>query len=242
MEQISNMTLGEIVTHNYKAAAALEKFSLDFCCKGDQTIEEACRAAGTDPALVLAELSRLEETHDSGFDFDSWPLSALADYIVRRHHAYVEQQTPRINRYLDKIGQVHGARHPELLEIRSIFSEVGGELIIHMKKEELMLFPFIKALERAAATNKKAESPLFKSVRFPVEMMKADHAEEGEKFARIAALSGNYSVPEDACNTYAVAYKMLKDYEQDLHLHIHLENNILFPKAISIEATLNHVT
>lgn len=242
MENIKTLTLGEIVKQNYKAAAVLEKFQLDFCCKGNQTVDEACQKSGLNPTAVIKELEGVGKEGGDGVNFDEWPLHVLVDHIVRKHHGYIEEQTPQIKKYLDKICQVHGGRHPELFEIRKIFFEVGGELTVHMKKEELMLFPFIKKIEKAKETNEVAESPLFKSVSSPVEMMKADHAEEGEKLARIAALTGNYSIPADACNTFAVTYQLLNDYEKDLHLHIHLENNILFPKAIAMEGQLNAVS
>lgn len=240
METIDTLTLGEIVRQNYKAADVLEKYSLDFCCNGNQSIEDACAARGIDPEQVRTELKRLESdaSKDGSNDFNSWTLHALVDHIMKTHHAYVTEQTPKINAYLDKIARVHGSRHPELLEIRTIFNEVGGELAVHMKKEELMLFPFITRIERAKNKNESAESPLFKSVQSPVQMMMADHADEGEKFARIAALTGGYQTPADACNTYALTYELLKEFERDLHRHIHLENNILFPRSIEMEAEL----
>ncbi len=238
MENLETLTLGEIVRNNYHAAAVLEKFSLDFCCNGNRKIEEACNGAGVDPALVIDELKSLGTQHDR-INFDAWPLHMLIDYIVKRHHAYVEEKVPLIKGYLDKICNVHGSRHPELLEIRSIFFEVGGELIAHLKKEELMLFPFIKRLEQANGSTGSVQSPLFKSVSSPVEMMKDDHAIEGEKLARVAALTNHYKIPEDACNTFAVTWQFLQEFERDLHMHIHLENNILFPKAIELDEKVN---
>ncbi len=239
METTDTLTLGEIVRRNYKAADVLEKFSLDFCCNGNRSIEDACAAIGIDPEAVRTELKKVEgEAGTDGVNFDSWALDTLADYIVKRHHAYVEEQTPKIKGYLDKIRQVHGSRHPELFEIHTLFSEIGGELSVHMKKEELMLFPFIRKIQKAKENNETAESPLFKSVESPVKMMMADHADEGEKFARIAVLTKNYQVPADACNTFSLTYQLLKEFEKDLHMHIHLENNILFPKSIELESEL----
>lgn len=241
METIDTLTLGEIVKQNYKAADVLEKFSLDFCCKGHQKLEEACATRGIDPGLVRTELEQVLTSEEKGneVEYDAWPLRELVDYIIRRHHKYVETQTPKIQAYLEKLGRVHGDRHPELFTIRQLFNEVGGELAVHMKKEELMLFPFIKKIERAKETNTAAESPLFSSVKSPVKMMMDDHAEEGVKFEKIAELSGNYEVPTDGCSTYALTYQLLKEFERDLHLHIHLENNILFPKSIRLEAELS---
>jgi len=235
MENIEALTLGEIVKENYKAAAILEKYSLDFCCMGEQNFLEACKVSNLAPSLVIHELQQIREEQGDGSDFNSWPLDLLVDYVCQRHHAYVEEKTPLLNGYLDKVSEVHGANHPELHEIKRIFLEIGGELTVHMKKEEFVLFPFIKKLERARGTKLPVSSPLFGTVSNPVSMMKTDHAVEGEKFKRIAALTNNYKLPPDACNTYALTYQLLKEYERDLHMHIHLENNILFPKAVELE-------
>lgn len=231
-------TIGEIVKKNYKTASVFEKFGLDFCCNGNRSLEDSCRDQNVDPEEVRQALKQVEMEGDDGVNYDSWPMSKLVDHIVKRHHAYVEEKVPQLNAYLDKITRVHGDRHPELAEIRQIFFEVGGELTVHLKKEELMLFPFIKKLEQAKATGTTANSPVFSSVKAPVDMMMDDHAEEGEKLARIAELTGRYQVPADACNTYMVTYSMLDEFERDLHIHIHLENNILFPKAIRVEEEL----
>jgi regulator of cell morphogenesis and NO signaling len=238
MENLETLTLGEIVKQNYHAAAVLEKFSLDFCCSGHRTIEQACREQNINPASVVDELKRLGVQRDS-VNFDGWPLQMLIEYIVKRHHAYVEEKVPVIKGYLDKICAVHGNRHPELLEIRPIFFEVGGELAAHMKKEELLLFPFIKRLEVAKGSKGSVRSPLFKSVSSPVGMMKDDHAAEGAKLQRIASLTNGYKIPDDACNSFAVTWQLLEEFERDLHMHIHLENNILFPKAIALDEQVN---
>jgi regulator of cell morphogenesis and NO signaling len=238
MENINTLTLGEIVKKNYKAAAVFERYSLDFCCKGNQNFTDACKVNNIEPSLIANELNRLEGEQEHGVVFDTWPLDMLIDYIIRRHHTYVEEKTPLLKSYLNKICEVHGARHPELNKVRDIFFEIGGELTIHMKKEELLLFPFIKKLVQANGTKTPLTSPMFGSVSNPVNMMKEDHAVEGEKFRRLAALTNNYTIPADACNTFAVTYQFLDEFEKDLHLHIHLENNILFPKAIRLEEEL----
>jgi regulator of cell morphogenesis and NO signaling len=239
MDRLETLTLAEIVRHNYKAAAVLEKFSLDFCCNGGRQIDAACKEGNVDTALVIEELTKLEAKDPDDPNFEGWSLHKLVDYIKIRHHAYVEQNTPVLKRYLDKICQVHGVRHPELIEVRRIFWEVADGLIVHMKKEELMLFPFIKKIELAKESKATAQSPLFKTVSSPVATMKADHAEEGERLSRIAALTNHYTAPVDACNTYRVTYDLLREFEQDLHIHIHIENNILFPAAIQLESELN---
>lgn len=238
MTTMETATIGEIVKNNYKTASVFEKFGLDFCCNGNRSIEDSCRELQIDPGEVMEALRKVQAEGDDGVNFDAWPLKDLVDYIVKRHHAYVEEKVPQLNAYLDKITRVHGNRHPELEEIRDIFNDVGGELTVHLKKEELMLFPFIKKLEQASLEGVQAQSPLFKSVKAPVDMMMDDHAEEGGKLMRIAELTNRYEVPADACNTFMVTYKLLDEFERDLHIHIHLENNILFPKAIRLEEEL----
>lgn len=239
METLKTLTLGEIVKKQYRAAEVFEKFGLDFCCMGSQTLEEACRNSQHDAVEVTAALQALEAEGSDGINFDAWPLDLLADYIYQRHHHYVEEKTPIIQGYLDKICAVHGGRHPELHEISRIFKETSGALAVHMKKEELMLFPYIKRLAKAVETPGPVSSSIFGSVSKPIHAMKDDHLDEGQQLQKMAALSNDYTPPADACSTYTVTYKMLKDYEKDMHLHIHLENNILFAKAVQLEEALN---
>jgi regulator of cell morphogenesis and NO signaling len=240
MENLETLTLGEIVKQDYRAAAVFEKYALDFCCMGTQNFSDACKTVNIEPSIVMNELQKLAHERNDSTDFDSWPLDLLVDYIYKRHHAYIEEKTPLLNQYLDKISRVHGARHPELLQLRDIFREIGGELTVHLKKEELMLFPYIKKLEHARNQDGAISKPLFSSVNDMVHMMKDDHSAEGEKFKTIVALTNNYAVPADGCNTYKVTYELLQEYEKDLHIHIHLENNILFPKAVQLDEQLNY--
>lgn len=242
MENITNLTLGEIVRKNYKAAAVLEKFGLDFCCMGSQTFAEACRASMQEPSEVIKALEEIKFEGGDGVNFDTWPPDLLADYIYKKHHQYIEEKTPVITRYLDKICRVHGDRHPELFEIRKIFLESSGELAAHMKKEELILFPYIRRMVKAKESNAPVRSPIFDSVQSPVQAMKADHRDEGDQLTRMSVLSNQYTPPADGCSTYAVTYKLLDEYEKDMHLHIHLENNILFEKAIALEEALRHTS
>ena len=147
---------------------------------------------------------------------------------------------PEIKLYLNKICKVHGEKHPELLEIQKLFNESAGDLTKHMKKEELILFPFIKKIATAKKEQTELAKPPFGSIENPINMMHHEHDDEGERFRKIAALSNNYTPPNDACNSYKVAFSLLKDFEEDLHKHIHLENNILFKRAIETEQTLNN--
>lgn len=230
-------TIGEMVAEDFKAAEVFRKYKIDFCCKGNRTMEEACENKKFNVEDVYKDLENLSNQKSNDIDFNSWPLDLLADYVEKTHHKYVEEKTAVLLVYLNKLCKVHGDRHPELFEINNLFSESAKDLGAHMKKEELILFPFIKRMVAAKAKGENVDKPHFGSVENPVAMMKHEHTVEGDRFVKIAELTNNYQFPEDACGTYQVTYKMLEDFESDLHKHIHLENNILFPKAIELEKT-----
>ena len=232
--------IGELVANDYRTASVFKKYGIDFCCQGNRTINDACEAKKIDEKLVVDDLNNLLNSKaDGGIDFQSWPLDLLADYIEKKHHRYVEEKSMEIKPYLDKICRVHGERHPELLEIKEHFNATAGELAMHMKKEELILFPFIKKMVKAKQENSILDKPNFGTVENPIQMMMDEHTTEGDRFRKIEEISNNYTAPDDACNTYRVTFALLKEFEQDLHLHIHLENNILFPRAIELEKILN---
>ena len=230
-------TIGEMVAEDFKAAEVFRKYKIDFCCKGNRTIEEACENKKFNIDDVYKDLENLSNQKSNDIDFNSWPLDLLADYVEKTHHRYVEENTAVLLQYLNKLCKVHGDRHPELFEINELFVESAKDLGANLKKEELLLFPFIKKMVAAKQKGENVEKPHFGSVENPVAMMKHEHTIEGDRFVKIAALTNNYQFPEDACGTYQVTFKMLEDFEKDLHTHIHLENNILFPKAIELEKT-----
>lgn len=236
--QVNNI-IGELVAQDYRAASIFKKYGIDFCCQGNRTIQDACEAKKIDVSSVITDLNEVgNATSETTIDYQSWPIDLIADYIEKKHHRYVEEKTQEIKPYLDKICRVHGDRHPELLEINQLFNETAGELAAHMKKEELILFPFVRKIAKAKQENTKLDAPHFGTVQNPIQMMMHEHTNEGERFRKIEALSNNYVAPQDACNTYRVTFALLKEFEADLHLHIHLENNILFPKAIEMEKTI----
>ena len=230
-------TIGEMVAEDFRAAEVFRKYKIDFCCKGNRTIEEACENKKFNVADIYNDLENISQNRAGDVDFNSWPLDLLADYVEKTHHKYVEENTAVLIQYLNKLCKVHGDRHPELFQINELFLESAKDLAAHMKKEELILFPFIKKMVAAKAKGENIQKPHFGSVENPVAMMKHEHTVEGDRFVKIAELTNNYQFPEDACGTYQVTYKMLEDFENDLHKHIHLENNILFPKAIALEKT-----
>lgn len=234
-----NQIIGELVARDYRTASVFKKYSIDFCCQGNRTIQEACEKKNIDTKKVLEDLvAIMEAKSESTTDYQSWPLDLLADYIEKKHHRYVQEKTLEIQPYLDKICKVHGERHPELLKIKEEFNASAGELAAHMKKEELILFPFIRKMTKAKLENTKVDAAHFGTVKNPIQMMMNEHTVEGHRFMKIEELTNNYTPPQDACNTYRVSFALLKEFEQDLHLHIHLENNILFPKAVEIENDL----
>ncbi len=231
METIEQRTIGEIVAENYRAATVFKKYKIDFCCNGGRSIEEACRTKDISIWELTKELDEaMKAGNNSAIDYHSWPLDLLADYIEKKHHRYVESRIPEIKPFLEKLCRVHGDRHPELLEIYRHFSDSADELTKHMKKEELVLFPLIRKMVAGTPHDSGVGT-----VKNPIAMMMHEHDMEGERFRKIAELSNDYTPPADGCNTYRVTFALLQEFENDLHLHIHLENNILFPKAIALE-------
>lgn len=234
-----NNIIGELVANDYRTASVFKKYGVDFCCQGNRTIADACMVKKVDPKSVITDLNQInQEQVSASTDYKSWPIDLLTDYIEKKHHRYVEDKTQEIKPYLDKICSVHGEHHPELFEIRDQFIASAGELAAHMKKEEFILFPFIRKLAKARQENMLIDAPSFGTVQNPIAMMHEEHNIEGDRFRKIEELSNHYTPPNDACNTYRVTLALLHEFEQDLHLHIHLENNILFPKAIEMEAEL----
>jgi len=230
--------IGELVAEDYRTASIFKKHKIDFCCNGNRSIDEVCEKKDLQSDALIAQLEQaVTQGSGTNTDFTSWPLDLLADYVEKKHHRYVEAKIPEIIPFLDKIVRVHGDRHPELIEIAQLFKESASELSAHMKKEELILFPLIRKLVQAQHTGTSFEAPMG-SIQHPIETMMHEHDGEGERFRKIAELSNNYTPPADGYTTYRVTFSMLKEFEEDLHLHIHLENNILFQKSISMEKSL----
>lgn len=234
-----NQNIGELVALDYRTASVFKKYKIDFCCNGNRTIADACKKGDIDSINILSDLEAAMQSKVTSTDFQSWPLDLLAEYIEKKHHRYVEDKTLELKPYLDKICKVHGEHHPELFKINEEFLECAGAMAAHMKKEELIIFPFIKKMVSSKSKHQEITKPGFGSVQNPINMMMDDHEAEGERFVRISELSNDYTPPEDACNTYRVTLALLKEFEDDLHMHVHLENNILFPKAIEMENELN---
>ena len=231
--------IGEIVAQNYRSAQVFERYGLDFCCGGKKTISEACNAKGVNPDNVISELKEMNGVENSSSShFNTWKLDFLIDYIVNNHHRYVDKMLPVIFMHSQKVAEKHGDNHNETRDIAELFISIKNELEVHMQKEERMLFPYIKHLLNMEQTGEEVPFPPFGSVENPVRMMELEHDAAGKQMEQIKQLSSNYLPPEDACTTYKVLYQELKEFENDLHMHIHLENNILFPRAVELEKKL----
>ena len=235
----SPSTVGDMVAKDYRKAEVFKKYGIDFCCGGKKTLDKVCREQGLDIAQIKQELKSVElQPKSKAQDFGSWDIGFLSDYIINTHHNYVKGAMPAIYEYTQKVAKVHGQRHPEVLKIAAIFVNVIKELEPHMRKEEMILFPYIKQLAEAKKKEVSGMSSGFGTVQNPINMMEQEHDAVGRMMDEINQLSNGYKTPEDACTTYNLAFLNLKEFEEDLHQHIHLENNILFPKAIELEKEL----
>jgi len=229
----SSLSLAQIVNNNHQAASVFEKYHLDFCCKGKRSLEQACTEQQLSISKVTEDLENIfTKDSNSAVDFEKMNLAQLVDYIVQTHHAYVKNEMPQIHTYLEKVSSKHGERHPELNKISQTFAAVKEEMEGHMKKEEMILFPRIKELQKLA-DNEYAQLQLNISyLQSPITVMEQEHDHAGNLLNDIRILSNDYTPPQDACTTYRLSFAALKAFELDLHQHVHLENNILFPKAI----------
>jgi regulator of cell morphogenesis and NO signaling len=233
-------TVGEIAAKDLRKAEVFKKYGIDFCCGGKKTLKQACAEANIDAAPVEAalEASNSATAQGNSNDYNRWQADFLADYIYNQHHIYYYEEGPVISDLADKVAARHGHHFTELYEVRELYKELQGELHSHFIKEEKVLFPFIKAIIKAKRTGDFSEVEAFPSVKEPVQMMEMEHEGAGEILLQLRKTTNNYRLPEDACNSFSLLYKKLEALEADLHQHIHLENNILFPKALQLEREL----
>jgi regulator of cell morphogenesis and NO signaling len=229
---LGDLTIGEIVANNFRAASVFKDAGIDFCCGGKKSLHETCKDKGLNKAVLEKILMSLEnEDTNPTMNFKDWDLGFLCDYIMNTHHKFVIKNLPPLVFYTQKIATVHGDHHAELIEIADLFGKISDELNQHLTKEEEVLFPAIKmALSDFSADNKE-------TIRSEISRMTVEHEFAGGAMDRIRRISNDYQVPEDGCNTYQVTYKLLEQFEDDLHVHVHLENNILYPKALKLSET-----
>ena len=234
MTNIAAQTLASIVTNDSQSATVLEKYNLDFCCKGKRTLTEACAEKGLSVDELINELETSRNAKQTGqMPFTEMSCEQMIGYILIHHHFYVKQSMPIIEGHLEKVAAKHGDRFPNMVEVLSLFTEIRHEMTSHMQKEEMILFPRIKELENAVLNH--SQNQLGEAfISGPVAVMMQEHDHAGDILYRIRELTNNYEIPEGACTTFQVSLGELKEFEEDLHKHVHLENNHLFPKAISM--------
>jgi len=228
----SNKTIGEIVAEDYRTASVFEKHGLDFCCGGKVALAGACAAKGIDLPTITRELDAVKSAPDErSLNYASWELPFLADYIVNTHHGYLKENTAQIVAYAKKIAAVHGAHHPEVIRIASIFDKIAVDLTAHLREEEETFFPALKRADAAKKTGSAPQAGDAQTIKDCLKELIHEHEEVGDAIHTIRHLASDYAIPGDVCNTFTVTYQKLKEFEDDLHKHVHLENNILFLRA-----------
>tara|TARA_R100001143_G_scaffold63607_1_gene73968 strand:+ start:12101 stop:12832 length:732 start_codon:yes stop_codon:yes gene_type:complete len=227
-----NTTIGEIVAANYHAAGVFQRFGMDFCCGGGISLEKACEKRDTDMKSLIAALQTVEkQVIDNDENFQSWEPGFLIDHIIQNHHRFVRTKTEEISVYAEKVARVHGERHPENVAIFEKFSMLSQELLTHLEAEEERVFPLIRTIYESRMKGKNVPDELIGSLKAELNQMEDDHVLAGDTMKEIRELSNQFTPPAEACRTYQILYLNLEGFEQDLHKHVHLENNILFKKA-----------
>lgn len=236
---LTKIKVKDIVTKNFHAARLFEEYGIDYCCNGDRLLNEALKEKKLDETLIHSRLKKLETSGDADLNnYKEWELDNLSQYIVIKHHSYVKAAIPQIMEHLEKIINAHGEKYAYLSELSYVFNFIAEDLINHMMKEERILFPLIHYLSETKKFNERPKTGGYGTIANPIRRMESEHAAAGEVLGKMRELTNNYSLPKDACTTFKVTYEELKEFELDLHKHIHLENNILFPRAIELEREL----
>ena len=238
MTIVTNKTVREIALETTSATRVFEKLGVDYCCGGNQSLEEACAKSGLPIEQVIDALELAEaQSAVPGINRD-WieaPLTDLIAHILETHHNYTREEIARLTPLLDKVCSVHGKNHPELLRVRATFFALAQELRTHLMKEETVLFPYVTRMEESLAQREPVLPAPFGTIENPVSMMEHEHDSAGNALRTMREATNGFTAPEDACVSYQTLYKALAAFEADLHQHIHLENNILFPRAIAME-------
>jgi len=236
----TGMTVREVAMELPQSTRLFEKLRIDYCCGGHKPLAEACASAGVDVDEVMEMLADVTQSEDTAaLDFQNASLPELITHILDTHHVFTKSEMERLQSLTDKVIGAHGANHPELLHVRELWQRLCADLKPHMFKEEQILFPYMIALAQSADHKWAAPFAPFGTVNNPIRMMMREHDTAGEILRELRALTSDYKAPADACISYQTLYQALENFERDLHQHIHLENNILFPKALAMESTLN---
>jgi regulator of cell morphogenesis and NO signaling len=234
MRTLAETPLAEIVNADPRAAIVFDQFGLDYCCRGGETLDTAARKQGLEVGAVAREIDALGPPSHESLD-EHWPdLPGLVNHIVSAHHKYIRDTQPVIAAWLDKLVERHGPSRPELAQVRDLFATMSTDLFAHMIKEEQILFPYIVDLATRSAGTRPVSSP-FGTIQNPIRAMEHEHLEAGDAFARLRELTAGFEPPDTACTTYRLCYRELARFERDLHRHVHLENHVLFPRAVRLE-------
>ena len=235
----SETTVRDVALQVPESTRLFESLKIDYCCGGNQSLGQACASAGVDVDDLMEMLSGVGQSNEEGvLDFQNASLPELITHILETHHVFTKTEMERLQQLADKVLQAHGGNHPELVNLDELFTRLCADLKPHMFKEEQVLFPYIMAMAEAAGQNRAVPFPPFGTVNNPIRMMMMEHDTAGQILRKLRALTSDYKVPADACISYQTLYQALENFERDLHQHIHLENNILFPKALDLENTL----
>jgi regulator of cell morphogenesis and NO signaling len=228
-------TVRDIALEQPASIRVFEHFGIDYCCGGRKPLAQACEERSIQPEAVLAAIEEATAGHEPAHDWTQASLESICEHIVETHHAYIRAELPRLEAFAQKAYSRHGKTQPELETIQQLVGSLGEELLQHLEKEEVVLFPYVTNLERNLASCGPRPLGCFGAVRNPIRMMMAEHDAAGDALTRMRMLSGGFTPPAWACPTYRGFYQALSDFEKDLHQHVHLENNVLFPRAIELD-------
>lgn len=236
---LATKTIREIALEAPATTRVFEEYKIDYCCGGRRSIEDVCSAAGIDPKALMDRINAAASAQPASLDdVEHKRPSELIDHIIAEHHIFTARETERLIPLMEKVVSRHGENHPELDKLQEVFLALVASLIPHMRKEEMVLFPYIKTLEASKGSAEGFQTPHFQTVRNPISMMMADHDADGERLRQMRGITDSYKLPEGACPSFTALYAGLEELEQDLHRHIHLENNVLFPAAADLEGPL----
>lgn len=228
-------TVAQIAIETPNAAREFEKLGIDYCCGGKRSLEDACAATNVSIDDVVKRLEAASVTPANTPDFSKMSCTDLTQHIQSTHHAFVREESPRLQQLANKVATKHSEAHPELLQVRDIFGALADELAVHLMKEEQILFPYVRQMEEAVLEKQPVPPAMFGTVADPIRMMEHEHDGAGDALRMLRSTTKNYALPDDACTSYQLLYQGLQAFEADLHQHIHLENNLLHPRALALE-------
>lgn len=238
MQTLTNKTVRDIALESPETTRVFEDLKIDYCCGGRKPLDQACFEAGLDPQLVAQKIEAAitdQTGRATAAVRDKESASQLIDHIIAKHHIFTANEIERLTPLMEKVCSRHGEQHPELFEVQAVFTALTDSMVPHMRKEEMVLFPYIQSLESSMTGSGRVSPPHFGTVENPIRMMMVDHETDGARLKKMRELSQDYTLPEGACPSYTALYAGLEDLEKDLHKHIHLENNVLFPAAVELE-------